>query len=120
MISQIQYSSKLKNTELHFFKIYKMDFEHYIEHFETKPITSVKKLLAYKTNSFVSKLIYEKNSLYHHRQRKLLVCHDMCGNYKNDRFHNGSNYQYPFQLNDLNIVDIFCYFSHELITVSMY
>jgi hypothetical protein len=50
-------------------------------------------------------------------RRQLLVCHDMRGNYLEDRFDLGSGYDNAFQLFHWDLVDIFCYFSHNFITV---
>jgi len=48
---------------------------------------------------------------------KLMVCHDMKGNYLNDRWNNGSNFENAFQLLHWSYIDVFCYFSHEFITI---
>jgi len=50
--------------------------------------------------------------------RKLLVCHDMAGNYLGDSSFCGSKFEnYPYQLTHWGIVDIFVYFSHNFITI---
>jgi len=52
-----------------------------------------------------------------HKHPKLLVCHDMKGNYLNDKWLNGSFYENAFQILHWKYVDVFCYFSHEFITI---
>lgn len=54
------------------------------------------------------------NSCY---RPNLLVCHDMKGNYLNDKWLNGSFYENAFQVLHWKYVDIFCYFSHKFITI---
>jgi hypothetical protein len=50
--------------------------------------------------------------------RKLLVCHDMAGNYLGDSSVCGSKFEnHPYQLTHWGIVDIFVYFSHNFITI---
>lgn len=51
------------------------------------------------------------------RGRKLLVCHDLRGNYLNDRSHRGDAFKNAFQLTDWSLVDVFCYFSHNMISI---
>ncbi|XP_017034910.1 cytosolic endo-beta-N-acetylglucosaminidase isoform X2 [Drosophila kikkawai] len=50
-------------------------------------------------------------------RRELLVCHDMMGNYLEDRhFHSSEKYDdYRFQ--HWSAVDYFCYFSHNYVTI---
>ncbi|XP_020808606.1 cytosolic endo-beta-N-acetylglucosaminidase isoform X2 [Drosophila serrata] len=50
-------------------------------------------------------------------RRELLVCHDMMGNYLEDRhFHSSEKYDdYRFQ--HWSAVDYFCYFSHKYVTI---
>jgi hypothetical protein len=50
-------------------------------------------------------------------RRKLLVCHDMRGGYLQDRYNCGSEYENAYQLFHWDLVDMFCYFSHNFITV---
>lgn len=50
-------------------------------------------------------------------QGKLLVCHDMRGNYLNDVSSRGDAFGNAFQMTDFSCVDSFCYFAHHLICV---
>ena len=92
---------------------------------ESRPIQSVSELLHFyddcmseKTysalvyprcmNEYAAKLVAEN---------KILFCHDMRGNYLNDRFINGSDYDNAMQIFDFDTIHIFCYFSHELVTI---
>jgi mannosyl-glycoprotein endo-beta-N-acetylglucosaminidase len=53
----------------------------------------------------------------HHPTPKLMVCHDMKGNYLNDRWNNGAYFENAFQLLHWSHIDVFCYFSHEFVTI---
>ena len=48
---------------------------------------------------------------------KLMVCHDMKGNYLNDKWNLGSIFGNAYQILHWKHVDLFCYFSHNFITV---
>lgn len=48
---------------------------------------------------------------------RVLVCHDMRGNYLEDKYANGSSYRNAFQLYHWNVIDFFCYFSHNLVSI---
>ncbi|XP_016980049.1 cytosolic endo-beta-N-acetylglucosaminidase isoform X2 [Drosophila rhopaloa] len=50
-------------------------------------------------------------------RRELLVCHDMMGNYLEDRhFHSSQKYD-DYRFVHWSAVDYFCYFSHEYVTI---
>ncbi|XP_016948722.1 cytosolic endo-beta-N-acetylglucosaminidase isoform X1 [Drosophila biarmipes] len=50
-------------------------------------------------------------------RRELLVCHDMMGNYLEDRhFHSSEKYD-DYRFVHWSAVDYFCYFSHEYVTI---
>lgn len=49
---------------------------------------------------------------------KLLVCHDMRGNYLGDSNYYGSTFaDHPYQVMHWSSIDIFVYFSHEFVTI---
>jgi hypothetical protein len=49
---------------------------------------------------------------------KLLLCHDMKGNYlKSDKYNFGGEFLDPFPILYWQYIDIFCYFSHELVSI---
>ena len=51
------------------------------------------------------------------RRQRLLVCHDMRGNYLSDAYTRGHRFGDAFQITDWSFIDIFCYFSHNLISL---
>jgi Glycosyl hydrolase family 85 len=51
-------------------------------------------------------------------RRKLIVCHDMRGNYLGDRFHQGHALDgNAYQVYCWSIIDTFIYFSHHMVTI---
>eukprot|EP00047_Mylnosiga_fluctuans_P023135 m.132631 g.132631 ORF g.132631 m.132631 type:complete len:814 (+) comp9490_c0_seq1:35-2476(+) len=48
---------------------------------------------------------------------RLLVCHDMMGGYKQDRYPQGDTDRNVFRVYDWPRIDIFVYFSHQFVTI---
>ncbi|CAM9289135.1 unnamed protein product [Ectocarpus fasciculatus] len=48
---------------------------------------------------------------------RLLVCHDLAGGYGQDRLVQGGGYDRPYRAYDWGLIDIFVYFSHDLVTI---
>ncbi|KAH9498897.1 hypothetical protein Btru_004974 [Bulinus truncatus] len=48
---------------------------------------------------------------------QMLVCHDMCGGYLDDRFCQGCNSVSPYRFYHWQLIDTFVYFSHHFITI---
>ncbi|XP_006869712.1 PREDICTED: cytosolic endo-beta-N-acetylglucosaminidase [Chrysochloris asiatica] len=51
------------------------------------------------------------------RRPRTLLCHDMMGGYLDDRFIQGSETQNPYTFYHWQYIDIFVYFSHQLVTI---
>ncbi|XP_065365249.1 cytosolic endo-beta-N-acetylglucosaminidase isoform X2 [Calliphora vicina] len=52
-----------------------------------------------------------------HNRRKVLVCHDMMGNYLEDRHYHSSKKYDDYRFYHWPGIDYFCYFSHNYITI---
>ncbi|CAN0009123.1 unnamed protein product [Laminaria digitata] len=50
-------------------------------------------------------------------RNRLLVCHDLAGGYGEDRFVQGGGFDRAYRMYDWGLVDIFVYFSHNLVTI---
>ncbi|CAF0864445.1 unnamed protein product [Didymodactylos carnosus] len=50
-------------------------------------------------------------------KRKVLFCHDMKGGYLEDKYRQGCYSSDAYRFYFWSIIDIFCYFSHELVTI---
>ncbi|CAN0505755.1 unnamed protein product, partial [Ectocarpus sp. 12 AP-2014] len=48
---------------------------------------------------------------------RLLVCHDLAGGYGQDRLVQGGGYDRPYRAYNWGLIDIFVYFSHDLVTI---
>ena len=68
-------------------------------------------------SSMIVDLPLRLNQCQTQNKPKLLACHDMKGGYLSDRFINGGSYSDAFQIFQWNIIDIFCYFSHNMVGV---
>lgn len=88
--------------------------EHVLKLLESSPGSFSEDKLA----SLPKSMMVNKREIFGPSSRfKILVCHDMKGNYLKDRFHYGSACLFPFQFFYWDFCDIFCYFSHNMITI---
>ncbi|XP_064537007.1 cytosolic endo-beta-N-acetylglucosaminidase [Drosophila montana] len=58
-----------------------------------------------------------RRTLNNNSRRELLVCHDMMGNYLNDRHYHSSEKYDDYRFMHWSAVDYFCYFSHKYVTI---
>ncbi|CAM9647193.1 unnamed protein product [Ascophyllum nodosum] len=89
---------------------------------DTGPLTTLEQILTYdrpgwgqgfapvRPRPFVAKPFPPLRS-------RLLVCHDLAGGYGEDRWVEGGGYDRAYRMYDWGIIDIFVYFSHNLVTI---
>ncbi|XP_055909314.1 cytosolic endo-beta-N-acetylglucosaminidase [Eupeodes corollae] len=58
-----------------------------------------------------------RRKLTEENKKEVLVCHDMMGNYLEDRFYHSSTKYDDYRFFHWSGVDYFCYFSHKYITI---
>lgn len=104
-------------------QIMELNIENYHELFMTNPIDELDDLIGYSTNHIIDyqdrivPLVIDK-SMEKLGVSKLLICHDMQGNYLGDKFHHGCKFDLSsFQLFHWTIIDHFVYFSHHFISI---
>ncbi|XP_057311525.1 cytosolic endo-beta-N-acetylglucosaminidase-like isoform X2 [Hydractinia symbiolongicarpus] len=83
-----------------------------------EPISSLEKLLTWIPGyeEFAVARISIR-SVQNDGKPKTLVCHDMKGGYLEDRFCQGYQSDKCYHLHYWNLIDTFCYFSHNFITI---
>ena len=106
----------IKAVQSNVFPIQQSSLEDYSAQFKTEPM-SFEKLISSPTTRDQRQFLSHRNSSVPVTKPRLLVCHDMRGNYLEDKYHIGANYENAFQLFHWDVIDIFCYFSHNFITI---
>lgn len=84
---------------------------------ECLPLKTLEEVLAWKpkTLKFCSEKLQER--VCNKDRPRTLVCHDMKGGYREDRFVQGVEKNDCFSFIHWSLVDIFIYFSHHLVTI---
>ncbi|GIY42992.1 cytosolic endo-beta-N-acetylglucosaminidase [Caerostris extrusa] len=96
-------------------KQYAVDYNYFLD--ECLPIKTLENLANWKpppTKHVTAPLSKRKKDL---NLIKTLICHDMKGGYLEDRFINGAKQDDPFFFVHWAAVDIFGYFSHNLVSI---
>ncbi|XP_055876082.1 uncharacterized protein LOC106055275 isoform X1 [Biomphalaria glabrata] len=96
----------------------------------TEPLDSLSELLQWNPENFsFNKSVIQKQvqmvanndslrkGLEPSTRPQVLVCHDMCGGYLDDRFCQGSSSVSPYCFYHWQLIDSFVYFSHHFITI---
>lgn len=72
----------------------------------------------YGVLSFVKPVHIRDQVIPEEKRRKVLVCHDLMGNYRNDRFASKMTDDFSdYRFYHWASVDYFCYFSHNYVTI---
>ncbi|XP_017155826.1 cytosolic endo-beta-N-acetylglucosaminidase [Drosophila miranda] len=111
---QLEAEAVLDNRQLLAFQVRSrdIDWRQYVQPLDTR-IRSGGVYLD-KQADFVSN---HRRAVDDQNRRELLVCHDMMGNYLEDRhFHSSEKYD-DYRFLHWSAVDYFCYFSHKYVTI---
>jgi mannosyl-glycoprotein endo-beta-N-acetylglucosaminidase len=85
---------------------------------KSEPIRTVTELDSHLKNPLNRSIIPCQDKKFEERKEKVLLCHDMAGGYHQDALIQGSNDNKPiYSCQYWQYVDIFCYFSHERVTI---
>lgn len=89
---------------------------------ECRPLRTLKEIEEWTSEDVLNKLkqstiCLRKKGHVNERVPRTLVCHDMRGGYLEDRFIQGDSDQKSYNFYHWQLIDIFVYFSHNLVTI---
>ena len=89
-----------------------------IEDIHTAPIVDETELLVFDPSQVADEL-KDRTPWFRKKDngKKIIMCHDMKGGYKDDKYLNGTDNPYYYNFYNWAQIDIFIYFSHYLVTI---
>ncbi|KAH7943208.1 hypothetical protein HPB52_006520 [Rhipicephalus sanguineus] len=86
---------------------------------EVAPLTTLNELLEYKEEPLLCAVEPLSEAIERGKpgDPRTIFCHDMDGNYKEDRFIHGTDEAHGYRFHHWQVIDTFIYYSHHMVTI---